>query len=774
MPGNEQRFQQAMNQGHSAAWDEMWEDAASFYRQALEEFPEHPKVLTSLGLALYQLQNYDEALQFYKKAAQVSPNDPMPLEKVAELLERVGQLDQASEILMRAAELYVQTRDVNKAIELWSSVVSLKPDYLLAHSRLALVYERVGQKQKAVVEYLAIASLLQNSGEVAKAIQTANHTLQLVPDSKEVAQALAMLQAGQRLPKPGRPRGATGPLRMAQVRQLEAPKDESEPTASPDPISEARQKALTVLAGLLFELTTEENPESQAARRGLQALVRGTGVLSQQVDQTKILLHLSQVIDQQARGANSQALTELEHAIEAGLDHPAAHFDLGLLMSEVDRLESATRSLQRAVKHTDFALGARLLLGGIFLKMGRCKEASIEYLEALRLSDAQVVSKEQSETLAQLYDPIIESYTQQSDADVQSRLCQNVSELLQRANWRQHLTQARQQLPPQAEGDPPLPLAEILTEARSTLVVEALTKINQLARAGMYRTAMEEAFFALQAAPTYLPLHISMADLLLKLDRIPDAVNKLSVIARSYSNRGEASRAIEVLRRIVELTPMNLESRNRLIEQLAARGQTEEAANEYLKLAETYYSLADLAAARKTYTAALRWAQQVNLSRAWRVTILHRMADVDLQSLDWRQALRVFEQIRTLQPDDEKACTALVEINYRLGQEAQALSELDNFISTMLNNNQRGKAIEFVERIVSENPKHASIRRRLAELYRQAGRATDAIEQLDAAGDLFLEAGNRNAATESIMALLALNPPNVAEYQEILAQLQGK
>ena len=62
MPGREDIFHKAMNEGHSAAWDQEWSKAASAYRRALEEFPDQPKALGSLGLALHQLNNVDEAL----------------------------------------------------------------------------------------------------------------------------------------------------------------------------------------------------------------------------------------------------------------------------------------------------------------------------------------------------------------------------------------------------------------------------------------------------------------------------------------------------------------------------------------------------------------------------------------------------------------------------------------------------------------------------------------------------------------------------------------
>ena len=95
MPGREDIFQKAMNEGHSAAWDQEWCKAAVAYRQALQEMPDHPKALTSLGLALFQQGNFEEALQIYKRVAQITPKDPVPMEKLAQLLERTGHLKAA-------------------------------------------------------------------------------------------------------------------------------------------------------------------------------------------------------------------------------------------------------------------------------------------------------------------------------------------------------------------------------------------------------------------------------------------------------------------------------------------------------------------------------------------------------------------------------------------------------------------------------------------------------------------------------------------------------
>jgi tetratricopeptide (TPR) repeat protein len=770
MPANETRFQQAMNQGHSAAWDQNWNAAAEYYRQALVELPDDIQALTSLGLALFQLADYHGAIMQYRRAAELVPNDPMPLEKIAESFECLGMPEQSVDVLMKAADLYARSQNMNRAIESWTSVIQIRPDHLFARSRLALVFERMGRKPQAVSEYLAIAGLLQHAGEVQKAIQAVQRALQVVPDSREAGQALAMLQAGQPLPRPQRVQS------VARLPELPAPESavpqivEGEALApGPDPIVETSQKALTELAGILFE---EEDEEVQATRRGLAAIVTGQGGASVAVDRTKIMLHLSQVIDLQGRGENSRALDELERAVDLGLDHAAAQFDLGWLLSKANRLESATRVLQKAIKHPDFALGGRLVLAQAYQKMGRPKEAAIEYLEALRLADIQLVRPEQADALSQMYDPVIETQLGQT-SDVQTKLSDNIAVFLVRPNWRKNLTLARQQLPPPPPGSPPLPLAELIGEARGGQVVESMAKINQLARAGQYRTAMEEAFRAISFAPTYLPLHMVMADVLLQEGHQTEAISKYTAVARGYNARGAANRAIDVYQRIIDISPMDMESRRYLIEMLIARGQTDAALAEYLKLAEVYYNLADLTSMRRTYTEALRLAQQSNVSKAWKVKVLHRMADLEMQSLDWRQALKVLEQIRNLQPDDPAARTSLIKLNLRLGLTSQALSEMDGYIAYLLENKKYDAALHFAESMVNENSTQPTMQRRLAELYRRAGRTDDAIAHLETAGNLLIDAGDKAGAVEVVMAILALNPPDVAKYRQLLAKLQS-
>jgi tetratricopeptide (TPR) repeat protein len=769
MPGHEDIFQKAMSEGHSAAWDQQWDKAAAAYQQALNEFPDQPKALSSLGLALFQLQKFEQALAAYQHAARVSPTDPVPLEKIAQLSERLGNLPQAVQAALQAAELFIKNQEAEKAIENWLRVTQLDPDHLNAHSYLAMVHERRGQAQQAVTEYLAMASLLQRSGKADKAAEMVGRALRLVPGSQEARQAQSILKSGQMLPKPMRPKGGTGPLRMAQVRTMETPGPEE---SSQDPVGEARQKALTRLAEILFEYS-EGSGETASARRGMQAIVKGTGPLGQQDARTMILLHLSQAIDAQTRGDDMQAADDLEHALEAGFKDPAVYFDLGMLRVKGEHVENGLRHLQHAVKHNDYALGTRLLMGGALEQMGRLPAASIEYMEALKLADAAVFPPEQADEIRQLYEPLIESQSAQTDEASRKLLCENIRSLLLHPGWRARVKQAREQLPKTADGSPPMPLAEILTQAHSSQVIEAIGRVHQLARAGHLRSAMDEAFYSLRCAPTYLPLHTLIGDLLIQNGRIQDAIAKYTVVAQAYNVRGEAAQAATLLRRIMQIAPMDLNVRSRLIDHLIARGQVDESLGEYLDLADMHYRLAELDMARNTYTAALRQAQHSSNNREWSIKILQRMADIDMQHLDWKQALRVFEQLRTLRPDDMSVRKNLMDLNIRLNQPAQAAAELENFINSLEASGLRADAVPFLEELVQENPGQTPLRRALAEEYRQAGQVSEAIAQLDTLGNLLLDAGDRDGAIQTIEAILAMNPPNTADYKTVLAKLQS-
>jgi len=221
------------------------------------------------------------------------------------------------------------------------------------------------------------------------------------------------------------------------------------------------------------------------------------------------------------------------------------------------------------------------------------------------------------------------------------------------------------------------------------------------------------------------------------------------------------------------MAPMDMSVRNRLIDLLVAQGRIDDAIHQYMDLASLYYHLTELDMARQTYATALRVAQQHSVDRSLSVQLLYRIADIDLQHLDMRQAVRVFEQIRTLEPEDEKARVQLVNMNFRLGQEANALSEVDGFVALLEHTGKRKQSIDFVKAVINEHPNRPELIKRLADLYARNGQTAEAIAELDGLADLLLTAGNVQGAAAMLKTIINLRPPNAADYEAALRKLQS-
>jgi tetratricopeptide (TPR) repeat protein len=776
MTGREDLFEESMRLGHSAAWELQWERAIEFYRKALAEFPEDPTALTSLGLALFETERKDEALSVYQQAVKASPDDPIPAEKCAEIYESMGDTRKAIEYREKAADLYVRQRNADKAIENWSHSARLDPSNLAVRSRLALTFERLGRKREAAHEYLSVASILQQNHKIERAVETAQMAMRLQPTDPEARSALRALRQGVPLPPPSPPRGRTGPLRMTEVEDIL--KRDTTPIPSEaggeleDPEFAAQDQALTMLAAMLFEDSSDEEDSSS---KGDGAGEKIAGKLSQLRDSfggSKKFQLLGKAIDLQTRGNKRQAAKEFKRAIDSGLDHPAAHYNLGLLLKELHDYDGSRQHLMVAVGHPELALGANLALGRITRSQGNLADAARYLLQALRLADTLSVGDGQSSQLNQLYDTILATQTE-GDEEALSNIVENTLNFLSGPEWLHRIKIAREQLESQAVGLSVVPIADMLSVGRTDRVVHALERIDHLFSQGYHFSAMEEALLALEYAPSYLGLHLRIADILLQTGRRELGVDKLKVIAETHRVRGESIQATKIYNRMLQMSPINIDARRRLIDLLTQQDRTEEALKEYIELANIYRQMAEIDLARKALADALQMAQLSAVDTSWMIRVLNELADIDMARLDWRRALRVYEQVRKLDPRDDSAQVQIIDLNLRIGQEAGAADALDYYLQHLVSVERGGEILPLLEEWTREYPGKQVLHSRLAEAYRAVGRKADAIAQYDALGEIQLDAGQMREAIRTIKTIIELGPPDITGYQELLKNIEA-
>ncbi|MFN2298606.1 MAG: tetratricopeptide repeat protein, partial [Anaerolineales bacterium] len=421
----------------------------------------------------------------------------------------------------------------------------------------------------------------------------------------------------------------------------------------------------------------------------------------------------------------------------------------------------------------DLAMGGHYILGRAYRELDQPYPSAIHFLSALRLADMGTVPEDQRDALQRTYEAFLEVPEAEQEGEKWNETGERIESLLTSPDWESRLRLARAQLDAQSDSPGTMPLAEMLSLGRPQALIEAMGFLDMAVRRGLWRTAMEQAMLALDHGPTYLPLHLRITEIQLKENRQTEALEKLALIARTYRIRGETIQAGRMYERILQINPMDVNSRTELINLLVQQGDLRSALSFYLDLADVYTQLADMEGARQTYESALMLAVRNNADRSWQIQLLYRLGDLYMQRLDYRAALQTFQRLHQLDTTDEKASTQLVDLMIRLGKITDAQNLIDSVSREWTLSGNQDQVLAWLEELVRVRPEEALLRRKLAEAYQQRGRVAEAIGQLDALGDSQIEAGNIPEALITVRAILALRPPNAEGYQELLRKLES-
>ncbi len=751
MPGNREIFDNAMAQGDDAAWNQNWNKAIEFYGRAVAEFPSDPVALNSLGMTLIEVERIEDALKVYIRAGQVSPDDPIPQEKLADVYERLGRLSEASERYVNVAEIYIGQRDIDKAIGNWERAARLTPTLVEIRQRLAMAYERTGKTNAAVREYLAMAGIFQSQGNGERAIQIAQRALRL-DSGPQVLNTLQALKAGLAIAVPTPP-GDEEDGEESKVERVSVDAwddwqpDESIADDDPrGPVGEAVEAAIGDLASYLFEsgLAIEES--------GQQA---------------------SHAIELQRQEDFDAAIGAYMRAMGAGMEHPSLYVNLGVMMVEQEQYEEALPHLKNAVIQPNYAAGALFALGKAQHALGSTVDAGKSLLRCLKMVDMNLAVSAERDELNMIYDGMVRSLDARGEEQI-AAMNQTLLTRLVGTEWKRNVANTRRQLQEAARlEEDSAGLLDILAAGSGDKLTAVLSGIERYMRRGMYRLAMDEAHYAVEISPFYLPVHIRIAELLIAMGEVPQAIAKYNTIVETYLSRNDRQKALQMLDDALKVAPMDITMRVRLLQMLQEDERWEDVLDQRLDLGDTYYQLADLEAARQNYVQAQQLARRINIDNGQLLQIMRRIGDIDVARLNLRQALRTYQQIRDLDPEDENARLTLMDLNYRLNNPIGAIRELDSLLRIYAKEKRIQDIVKVLEEQVTMRSDDIALRRRLASVYRQVGNKPKAIEQLDTLGNLQLDAGLTDDAIETIRQIVQLNPPNVQEYKNLLNNLSS-
>ncbi len=111
--------------------EERYQSAADLLERILLLDPENPAIFYNLGVVYTFLKRDDEALESYEAALRLNPN-------YVQAWYNMGQI------------CLIKNRDFSRALHCFDRALALRPDYVGAHHQRGVVWELLGDPQKAV------------------------------------------------------------------------------------------------------------------------------------------------------------------------------------------------------------------------------------------------------------------------------------------------------------------------------------------------------------------------------------------------------------------------------------------------------------------------------------------------------------------------------------------------------------------------------------------------------------------------------------------------
>jgi tetratricopeptide (TPR) repeat protein len=742
-------YQAAMREAASAAWDRDWPRAIAAYRQALQAVPDETQALAGLGLSLMEGGHYPEALKTYQRVSELVSSDPLPREKMAEIFQRTNNYSEAAKQYLAAAEIYYARKDIQRAIPNWASAIRFNSELAQAHMRLAVAYEQDEQTRlNAVYSYLHVARLLQKMGQGPRAEQAIQRALTLDPINPDVRDAHDDLRQGKPIHVPD-------PATQVAVQSRQAPAPKELPSQE-DQMLEAIEAA-----------GEKRTPIEEAARHamGVLADIIWTGEVPSSA-QTPLLkaIDAHQVDDAEA------AAQYYSQAFNAGLDHPALRFNLGVLYHSSRQYDQTAGMLEQTVNDEAYSLASHLMLGQARYAQDQLDRAAEHMLEALHSADRHVNELQVDEGG---YDRLTATLPTQP-REYLVELSRALALFLDQPGWEDRLKGALTNYAAQGRVSYVSDLIELMIEGGRPEISAIMQRIDEYLDRSLLHLASEEAHYAIERSPDYLPAHRRLADILIREARTHEAVLKLNLIANTYYVRGNADKAADLFAEVIQLWPADTGARQRVIDMLRSQGRVAEAISHYIEMADLHYRLmADPDRAIEIYNEALDYARKEAADPQLSVPVLKALADIETQRLNWRRALIYYERAVEISPADEDVALGIVELHFQLGDPAQAIRALDNYMRQCISRGDVRRVTSTLEEQARRRPDEIPLRQRLAEVYRQQGRLQEAIAQMDALGELQLDAGRLDDAIATIRRIISLNPPDVEGYRHLLADLES-
>ena len=171
MPAENKEWMRWNNYGIALLDAQQYADSVAAFERVAKLRPDYADVYTNMAIAEIQWERYNEAKPHLERALSLAPGNSRALYYRSLVRRNAGDLSGAIDDLMLVAKAFPRSRDVHRELGFsyyqqhrypearaeYEAVQSIDPDDLAAHYNLAILYRRLGVRDKAAFESAAFA-----------------------------------------------------------------------------------------------------------------------------------------------------------------------------------------------------------------------------------------------------------------------------------------------------------------------------------------------------------------------------------------------------------------------------------------------------------------------------------------------------------------------------------------------------------------------------------------------------------------------------------------
>lgn len=801
MPGNRALYDRAMEQSREAARQKNWDEALKQAVRALQEFPQDADGRSSAAVALFNTGKYPQALQLLEELRASDPNNPFFLEYLARTNERMNNTAAAVAIYTQLAELQQSRRLSARAVEALQEVLRLRPEADDQRLQLARLLEESGAPSDTAAAYLDLARRFQAQSRIEEATTFAETALKFDPSSREAKELIGTLHET---------------LASAAQIAVTGPGVGSQESGSGNtslPQAAAMTGALRSQQFAIEQIVTLAQKHQQAGDSE-GAIGQYERALHLGLERSDVFYSLGLLY--QERGEHERATAVLARAAGDPEYALSAHFALGASYQELGQLKDAAEQYEQTIRLVDlqsigkaeadeliemYESAARIYteLGDIaraaslystlanFLNSKRWgKERADEFRQkAKELTERNMFAKLRTLGTGALTIPEPSSPAAAAPEETMPETwgkIRPITDFLRPEKMAESSSVdifAATSAPAQPAADDPLAALESLGEGEHPAFVPLTpldtTGLDEVAERyvlasekyieqRLLLSALDACMEVIRIDPDYLPIHLRMGEIYEREGRPEEALNKYQLLIDTYMVRDEPRLAIDVYRRLIELSPDTINARSRLAELLRNDQRTEEAAEQIALVAATYFRMGQTNKALEEYRRGVQYAPGNARLRAQYGEALLKLERYEAALGEFRRALEL----------DQNNLAGIARVNMTLTlmheQPAAIWQSLATLLEQLKAQPQQGSAVQAEYRsalLMAEEPLLHYI---LGIIQQSAGQHQSALLELEQAETLLAE--SPDPLLPAVLVNQALADSHIALGQANLALVQ--